>query len=47
MLEGIKHSKQKFIKNPKNVDAKHQGQVVRKITVQRRAIYPGNCAGLY
>ena len=37
----------KFISNPKNVDIKHHGQVVRKMTVQRRAIYPSNCAGLY
>ena len=37
----------KFINNPKNVDVKHRGQVVRKMTVRRRAIYPGNPAGLY
>ena len=37
----------KIINNPKNIDVKHQKQVVRKMTVQRRAIYPGNCAGLY
>ena len=37
----------KFITNPKNVDVKHHGQVVRKMTVQRRAIYPSNRAGLY
>ena len=37
----------KYINNPKNADIKHRGQVLRKMTVQRKAIYPGNQAVIY
>ena len=35
------------IQNNKNVDVKHRGQVVRKMTVCRRAIYPSTVGEVY
>ena len=35
------------IQNSKNVDVKHRGQIVRRMTVCRRAIYPATVAGVY
>ena len=35
------------IQNSKNVDIKHRGQIVRRMTVCRRTIYPATVAGVY
>ena len=48
-IEGRIHNKtfkiKKLIVQPKNVNAKRNGQVVRKMTVRRRAIFPGKHRG--
>ena len=35
------------IQNSKNVDVKHRGQIVRRMTVHRRAIYPTTVGEVY
>ena len=44
-IEGRVHNKtfkiKKLIAQPENVKVKKNGQVVRKMTVRRRAIFPG------
>ena len=35
------------IQNSKNVDVKHRGQIVRRMTVHRRAVYPATIGGVY
>ena len=37
----------KLIAVPKNIEVKKNGQVVRKMTVHRRAIFPGAQGGQY
>ena len=38
--------KQKF-QNSKNDDVKHRGQIVTRMTVHRRLIYPATVGGVY
>ena len=35
------------IQNSKNVDVKHRGQIFKRMTVCRRAIYPTTVGGVY
>ena len=35
------------IQKSKNVDIKHRGQIVRRMTVCRRTIYPATVGGVY
>ena len=37
----------KLIAQPKNIQVKKNGQVVRKMTVRRRAIFPGETRRVY
>ena len=35
------------IQNSKNVDVKHRGQIVTRMAVRRRLIYPATVGGVY
>ena len=50
-IQGPKRDKKWKIKqkiqNSKNVDIKHRGQIVGRMTVCRRPIYPATVGGVY
>ena len=50
-IQGLRRDKKWKIKwkiqNSKNVDVRHRGQIVRRMTVCRRAIYPTTVGGVY
>ena len=50
-IQGLRRDKKwkikRKIQNSKNVDVRHRGQIVRRMTVCRRAIYPATVGGVY